>query len=162
MGNLLPLGSLLPFVLAIVVPSTGTEQQYWKWIHYTFPAAFLGMFATILWGLNLRKKELALEKYFNLAFSWLTGAKNPPDHTDWVAMKVIQLIVNDVMEVSKTKRKEAFDDEDKLIKKPGPSEAAIAETIAKVREYHPIVEKAKQRVADYAALFKFFHFNASE
>lgn len=162
MGNLWPLGIVIFFVLALVVPGMGTEQQYWKWIPYTVPAAFVGMGVSFFWGMNMRRKELVLEKNFRWKFSILT-AVDPPDHRDWVAMKVIQRIVDDKMRFVKDARKKAFDEEDRLINDGiRPSEKAVLETIACVRDYHPTVERAKQAVADYAALFQLFHFNTSK
>ena len=132
-GNLWPLGIIVLFVLALVVPGMGTEQQYWKWIHYTIPAAFVGMGVSFFWGMSMRRKELALEKNFRWKFSILI-AVDPPDHRDWVAMNVIQRVVDDRMQSVKDARKKAFDEEDRLIKDGiRPCEKMVLETIARAR-----------------------------
>jgi hypothetical protein len=125
---------------------------------------FLGAWLILGFSWRMYGEIKLLSKRLNKEFEFATGLV-PPDSNDWVAMKVIQQIVDGAMTAVKTARDLAFERENALLEveagKMHDTEF-IASKIARVKEDHHRVEEAKVLVACYAALFRLYHFNVSE
>jgi len=163
-GDMQVISPILVVVLMLLAPgillARATEQQFN--IAATISLAlFMGGIFVLGFSWRRMDKIKRLSQRLEAEFSYATGLL-PPDSSDWVAMKVIQRVVDDAMASAKGYRKREFDREDALLDEAGNDAASIALRIERVRKDHHQVEKAKELVASYVALFRLYRFNASE